>query len=134
MNEKDFYTEAHLIVAAIRILEYRDSAPPSMDAVTRKLSFSLEHGIFICRKLKEMEVVDMVEGSFGTRLYIKDHLKIEEIPRGTQKTKLEDELKKFQDSQKKFTQKIESFQIEQEKKKKDLFAKLEQEMKKELDK
>jgi len=134
MKDQDFYTNAHLIAAAIRILEHRNATPPSIDEVCQTLSFSLEHGRLICRKLQKMEIIDMVEGTYGTRLFIKNHLQIEEIPRGTKESKLGDELKKFQDSQKKFTQKIESFQAEQEKKKKNLFAEIEQKMKKELDK
>ena len=134
MKDRDLYTEAHLVVAATRVLEHRDSAPPTLDAVCEILSFSLEQGGHICRRLKEMGVVDMVEGGYGIRLYIKDHLKIEEIPRGTAESRLDDELKKFQSAQKKISQKVESIKAEQEEKKKTLFAKLEKEMKKGLEK
>ncbi len=134
MQNSDFYSDAHLVVAAIRVLTHQNSTPPSMDEVCRIISFSLEQGNFICKKLKEIGIVDVVEGGFGTRLFIKNHLKIEEIPRGKKEDKLGEALKEFQNSRKDFTQKIESFQAKQAKKQKDLFAELEEKLKKESDK
>jgi hypothetical protein len=81
-----------------------------------------------------MGIVDNVEGSFGNRLFIRDHLKIEEIPREDDENKMEQELKKFQESQKGLSQKIESIQAKQAQKKKDLFAEMEKKLKQELDK
>jgi hypothetical protein len=95
---------------------------------------SIEHSSYLSRKLKEMGIIDVVEGSYGTRLFIRDFLKIEEIPRGDDKSKLEEELKKFQESQKGLSQKIESIQTQQAEKKKNLFAEMEKKLKKELDK
>jgi hypothetical protein len=129
MQHTDLYTNAHLAVAAIRILAHKKGAPPSVDEVCHILSFSLEQGNFICNKLEEIGIVEIVEGAFGTRLFIKNHLKIEDIPRGDKVSGLEEELKKFQDSKKDFSKKIESFQAKQAKKQKDLFAELEKKLK-----
>ena len=134
MQGKDFYSDAHLVVAAIRILEHQNSTPPSIDEVCRVMSFSLEQGNFVCRKLNEMNIIDVVEGAFGTKLFIKNHLLLEEIPKGATEDNLEKELKKFQNTKKDYTQKIKLFQTEQEKKKKNLFAELEKKLKKDLDK
>ena len=98
------------------------------------LAMSIEHGNYICNKLKEMGIVDSVEGSFGNRLFVRDHLKIEEIPREDDENKLEAELKKFQKSQKGISQKIETIKARQAQKKKDLFAEMEKKLKQELDK
>ncbi|MCJ7615302.1 MAG: hypothetical protein MUO43_02060 [Desulfobacterales bacterium] len=133
MNGKDFYSEAHLVVAAIRILEHLNSAPPSIDEVCRTISLSLEQGNFVCRKLNEMNIINVVEGAFGTKLFIKNHLLLEDIPKGATDDNLEKELKKFQESKKDYTQKIKLFQSEQEKKRKDLFAELEKKLRKDLD-
>ncbi len=133
MQSKDFYSDAHLVVAAIKILEHRNSAPPSIDEVCRTISFSLEQGNFVCRKLNEMNIIDIAEGAFGSKLFIKNHLLLEDIPKGATEGNLEKELKKFQDSKKNYTQKIELFKTEQEKKKKDLFAELGNKLKKDLD-
>ena len=129
MQKTDFYSNAHLVVAAIRVLAHKNASPPTIDEVCRTISFHLEQGNFICKKLKEMGILDVVEGAYGTRLFIKNHLKIEEIPKGEKDGSLKEDLKKFQDSKKDFTQKIESFQAKQAKKQKELFAELEKKLK-----
>lgn len=100
MKGKGFYSDAHLVVAAIRILEHQKSASPSIDEVCRTISFSLEQGNFVCRKLNEMNIIDVIEGAFGTKLFIKDHLLLEEIPQGAIEDNLEKELKQFQNAKK----------------------------------
>lgn len=81
-----------------------------------------------------MGIIDMVEGAFGNQLFIKDHLKIEEISRDKKEDKFEEALKKFQDSKKDFSKQIESFQDKQAQKQKALFAELEEKLKKGSDK
>jgi hypothetical protein len=130
----DFYTEAHLLVSAIRIFEHLNSRPPNVDELCRTTNFSIERGNFICRKLEDMGIIESVEGSYGVRWYVGDHLKLEDIPRQEPEKKMEDELKKFQDSQKAFSQKIETLQAKQKQKKKDLFADMEKKLKEELEK
>ncbi len=130
----DFYSNAHLTVAAIRICEHRNSTPPSLEEICDTLSFSIEKGSLILRRLKEMDIIDVVKGSYGDRFFISDHLKLEDIPRGQEENKLEEELKKFQDTQKALSQKVESFKAEQAKKKKDLFSEMEKKLKAELEK
>jgi hypothetical protein len=134
MNPDDLYTSAHLFVAGIRVSEYRDTARPSMETVCKLLALSLEQGNFICKKLMEYGIIDVVEGAFGTRLFIKDHLKIEEIPGKEKESRIEDEVKKFQVSRKEFAQKIESIQAAQAEKKKSLFADVEKRFKEQMDK
>ena len=133
-KQKDFYSQAHLLVAAIRVFEHINSRPPTIEDLCRTINFSIEKGNFICRKLEELDIIEAVEGSYGTRLFVRDHLKVEDIPRGEPDSNFEDELKKFQDSRKAFSQKIETIQSQQKQKKKDLFAEMEKKLKKELDK
>ncbi len=134
MQKTDLYSNTHIVVAAIRVLTHQKNTPPSIDDVCQALSFSLEQVNFICNKLEEMQIIEIVEGSYGTRLFIKNHLKTEDIPRGDKVSGLEEELKKFQSSRKDFTKKIESFQAKQAKKQKDLFAELEKKLKQQTDK
>jgi hypothetical protein len=134
MQEPDLYSNAHLVVAAIRIFTHKNSKNPSVDEICNTLSFSLEQGNLICKKLKELGIIDVIEGAFENHLFIKDHLKIEEIPRGKREDKLEEALKKFKDSKKDFSKKIESFQAKQAEKQKALFAELEEKLKKGSDK
>ncbi|MEW6670501.1 MAG: hypothetical protein AB1427_02285 [Thermodesulfobacteriota bacterium] len=131
-QQLDLYTHAHLVVAAIRIIEHQTAAPASIEELGRILSFSLEQGHYICRKLAEMEIIGMVEGAYGIKLYIKDHLKLEEIPKGPVESKIEKELQKFQTARKQISQKIETIKSEQAKKKQDLFAEIEQKLKNKL--
>jgi len=133
MKNTDLYSNAHIVIAAIRVLAHQKNTPPSIEDVCQSLSFSLEQGNFICNKLQEMQIIEIVEGSYGTRLFIKNHLKIEDIPRGDKVSGLEEELKKFQSSRKDFTKEIESFQAKQAKKQKDLFAELEKKLKQKPD-
>ena len=134
-NKKtNLYSQAHLIVAAIRVYEHLNSRPPTVDDVCRVINFSVEQGYFICRKLQEIDIIKTVEGTYGTRLFISDHLKLEDLPRDEPENKLEDDLKKFQSTQKALSQKIESFQAQQKQKKKDLFAEMEKKLKEELEK
>jgi len=130
MQDSDLYSNAHLVVAAIRIFTHKNSKHPSLDAICKTLSFSLEQGNFICKKLKDLGIIDVVEGAFENHLFIKDHLKIEEIPRDKKEDKLGDALKKFKDSKKNFSKEIESFQAKQAEKQKALFAELAEKLKK----
>ena len=131
---KDLYTAAHLFVAAIRVCEHQMSSPPTIDDISKTLAMSLERSTYVCRKLKELGVIDSIEGSYGNRLFVQDHLKIEEIPRDADETQLDAELQKFKKSQKALTEKIETIQAQQAKKKKDLFAEMEKKLKQELEK
>lgn len=133
-KKEDLYSRAHLFVAAMRVCERQTAAAPSLDDVCRLLSFSLEQGNFLCRKLEDLQIIEVVEGSFGNRLFIRDHLKIENIPRGRDASRLEEELKKFQDSQKAFSKKIESIRSREKEKKKSRFSEMEKKLKQELEK
>ena len=131
---KDLYAVAHLFVAAVRVCEHQMSSPPTIDDISKTLAMSLERSNYVCRKLKELGVIDSVEGSYGNRLFVRDHLKIEELPRDADETQLDAELQKFKASQKALTEKIEAIQAQQARKKKDLFAEMEKKLKQELDK
>ena len=133
-KKNDLYSNAHLFVAAIRVCEHQNSTPPSLTEICNMLSFSVEKANFLCRKLAEIGIIEIIGGSYGDRLFIRDHLKLEDIPRDEEDSRLEEELKKFQDNQKAFSQKIESFRSQQAQKKKDLFAEMEKKLKDEIGK
>ena len=81
MESKDLYSTAHLFVAAIRVWSHQDSKARSVGDICSTLKISTERGNFLCKQLEELEVVEVVEGAYGTRLFVKDHLKIENIPK-----------------------------------------------------
>ena len=134
MKEKNFYTVAHLIVATIRVLDHQKPVPPSADDICEALSFSLEQGNLVCKKLDETGIIEIVKGAFGTRLFVRDHLKIEDIPKDEKVSTIQEEIEKFQSTKKDFKEKIESYQAEKAERQKNLFAELEDKLKKNLDK
>ena len=133
-ERQNLYSSAHLFVAAMRIFEHQNNAPATMEDISHILNISIERSHYLGRKLKEMGIIDEIEVSYGIRLFVKDHLKIEDIPREDDGGKLEAELKKFKESQKELSHKIETIQAKQAEKKKNLFAEMEKKLKQELNK
>ena len=134
MDSKNPYNESHLFVAAIRILEHQNSAPPALAQISEALKISSEQAGLISRRLKEAGIIAQVEGAFDDRWVVADHLKLEEIPREVESSELDDALKKFQAERNKIAQKVESIKEQQALKKKELFAGLEKKLKKDLSK
>jgi len=132
MQRKNFYSQSHLVVSAIRVLSHTRVEAPTVKEVCELLTFSLEQGNLLCKKLHELEIIEMVEGPFGIRLFVKDHLKIEEIPQDDAGSSLKDEVEKFQSSRKDFKGQIEKFQSRKEQEQKELFAKIQEKLKKNL--
>ena len=132
METIKYYQNAHLFVAAVRVLEHQKSAPPLIEDICTLLSFSLEKTHFISKKLEEMGIVEAVKGGYGTRLFIKDHLAIESIPKEGQESRLEEALKAFQSERDVYQKKVASIKADQEKKKQNLFADLEKKLKQDL--
>ena len=122
----------HEQVAAMRVLEHLNGAPPSLDQIAKHLGFTSEQTGLISRRLEEAEIIKQVEGAFGQRWAIVDHLKLETLSREEKSSQLDEELKKFQSERQKLAAKVESIKEEQEKKKKDLFADIEKKLKKDL--
>ena len=133
-KKKTLYDEGHLFVAAIRILEYSHGSPPTLDQVADLLDISGEQAGLISRRLVETGIVEQVEGAFGQRWGVLDHLKLESLPRARENSELDDALKRFQSERDKLAQKVESIKEEQARKKKDLFAGIEKKLKKDLGK
>ena len=137
MEAKDtisLYENAHLFVAAVRLLTHKDQTPPDIDQVCDMLDLSQERGGFICRRLEELGALEVVKGAYGLRLFVRDHLKIEEIPQEEAPDKLQDELSKFQTAQKNVASRIASMQADQKKKKKNLFEEMEKKLRAEIEK
>lgn len=131
----DEYSEAHLFVAAIRVLEHRKTSPPSLEEVCELLQISVELGNTIRRKLTKGGIVASLEDPFGVKLAVADHLAMESLPKeAPAKDALAKELAEFQAKKKNSDEKVAAIQAEIEKKKKDMFADLEARLKKEMTK
>jgi DNA-binding Lrp family transcriptional regulator len=134
MEGKNLYQEGHLFVAAIRVLEHRNGAPPSLEQIAELLNFSTEQTGWISRRLLEAGVIKIVESAFGDRRGIEDHLKIEALPRESESSQLDEALKQFKAEKNKIALKVESIKEQQAKKQKDLFSEIEKKLKKDLNK
>ncbi len=131
----DTYTEAHLIVAAIRIHQHLKGSPPTIKEVCSSLQISEELGHSIARELKKQNILNVLEDPFSIKLTVANHLAIENIPRKvSEKNSLQDELLKFQEQRKDLDQHAKNIQAEMERKKKAVFADIEEKFKKEMKK
>jgi hypothetical protein len=126
------YQNGHLVVAAIRVLTHRHNGPPSVDAVTELLSFSSEQAHYMCSKLHELGIIECLEGGFGTRLFVRDHAKIEDLPDEAQTPAFAEAIKKFQEEKMTLTRKVDAIKAEQAEKKKALHAELEKQLREKL--
>lgn len=129
MNNLSLYNTAHLVVAAIRVLEHRDGHPPSVEAMGRLLSASVEQVHRLCRKLEQHGIVEMTSGAYGVRVFIRDHTAIEQLPDDTPKSGLGDELAKFKQEQQSRNKTIEDLKHREDARKKELFKQIEQQFK-----
>lgn len=132
MESKSLYTEGHLFVAAIRLLEHQSASPPALTQIAKMLHLSVEQAGMLCRRLHDAGIVAPVEGAFDDRWVVADHLKLEGLPRQTEVSQLDGALKKFQLERNKMAQKVESIKEQQARKQKELFADIEKKLKKNL--
>jgi hypothetical protein len=131
----DAYTEAHLFVAAIRVLQHQGGCPPKLEDVCAMLRMSVELGHTLCRKLVKRGIVETFEDPFSIKLAVANHLEIEILPKKVEEeNSLAKELEKFQSEKKNVEQKVATIQAEMAKKRQDLFADIEAKFKKEMEK
>lgn len=131
----DEYTEAHLFVAAVRILQHRQHSPPAVEEVGEMLGISVELAHAIRRRLTDLGIIQSLTDPFTTKVSVADHLAIEKLPKEEREENvLARELEKFQASKKDMDKKVADIQAELERKKKAMFADVEKMFKKEAGK
>ena len=129
---KNPYQEGHLFVAAIRLLEHQTGGPPDLEQIVELVGFSAEQAGLVSRRLEEKGIIKVVQGAYGNRWGIDDHLLLEELPRSVAVSQLDEELKQFKQKKDALSQKVESIKEEQQKKQKDLFSEIEKKLKQDL--
>jgi hypothetical protein len=131
----DNYQEAHLFIAAIRVLQHTKGNPISIEDICSLLKLSREMGHATCRKLVKRGIIETITDPFSVKISIINHLEIEKIPQHEQESDtLRHELETFQAKKVDMDQKVENIQAELKKKKESLFADLEAKLKNEIDK
>ncbi len=134
MQSKNQYQKGHLFVAAMRVLDYQHGAPPSLEQIAEMLKLSTEQAGWLSRRLHQAGIIKIVESAFGDRWGIEDHLKLEELPRESEASQLDEAIKQFKAEKNKMALKVESIKEQQAKKQKDLFSEIEKKLKMDLSK
>lgn len=124
-------SQAHVVVAAVRVLTHKLNRPPSIEEIAELLGYSNEITGHLVRVLEARAIVHTIKSPFDVRVEIHEHLKIEELPIEDTGPGLQDEVDEFH---KRFQQKQEALQNlfdsgELEAKKKKRLAGLEDELK-----
>lgn len=72
--------EAHLLLAAIRVLGHQHERPPRPDEVADLLSWPEATVRLRASSLQDIGAVRLVESAYATHLEIGDHLRVETLP------------------------------------------------------
>lgn len=128
------YNEAHLFVAAIRILQHQQGILPSLEDVCTMIDISIESGHTIVRSLERLGIIEVLEDPYSIKLSVADHLAIEKIEGQEEGNSLARELENFQAKKQNSEKKIADIQAQIDQKKKDMLSDLEAKFKKEMDK
>jgi DNA-binding Lrp family transcriptional regulator len=128
-NPVSTYDQGHLLVAALRLFVHRHKRPPSVRELSEMVGISPEMGHYVCNRLERLGVIEMVDAAFEERLYLREHLKLEELPREEKASDLEGEVKKLKEDRQRQQEQMEKLQASHQSKKKDLFSDLDRQLK-----
>lgn len=130
MDSKPSQKQAHLVVAAVRILEHKHGRPPSLHEVAQLLEQSHEVMGHQVRVLESLDILHTVKSPFDLHVELRDHRKIEDLPQEESGPGFQDEVedfhRKFEEKQKKLQNLFNS--REQEQRQKSRFADLDEEL------
>ena len=96
MDVRASYADGHLLVAAVRVLTHQaDGKPPTVEDVAGLLRQSREWTGVLAAALERDGIVRSLTGPFETRLEIKDHTALENLPRDDSAAGVDEELREF---------------------------------------
>ena len=130
MDSKPSQQQAHLMVAAVRVLAHKHARPPSVNEIAELLESSREVIGHQVRVLEKLQILRTMKSPFDLRVELQDHRKIEELPVEESGPGFQDEVDDFH---RKFEQKQKELQGlfdsgEQEERQKSRCADLESEL------
>jgi len=129
-EQKTFYEWGHLIAAAIRLHTHQSGTPPTPEQVAEALRTTTEKVLHAIHKMEEVDAVRIVSGSFGDKLVLGDHRRIEELEGFDVTPEIDDEVEAFKQAQAKKHEELARLfdknykDEEKEKQKEDLAAKI----------
>jgi len=131
MAKKPSYEDAHLVLAAVRVLGHTEPKPPTPEDVARLLNLPNQFVRTLVVSLGDLGILRVMESPFEMRIELGDHTLLEDLPRGSETPSIKNELDSFVERKKKEVQEAEKMFTpdEMEKKKKEKMAKLEDQMK-----
>ncbi len=97
MENKSLYNQAQLLTAGIRVYEHLNKKPPDLKELAIFLNLAPEKVAIICNELEHSGILGFIKSGSKEALYIKDHKKIEELPREELETDMENEIAKFKE-------------------------------------
>ena len=132
MAHKPCYEDGHLIVAAVRVLSHNSDKPPTPEDIAGLLGMAPDFVRNLVIALGDEGILKVVENPFEIRTEVKNHNKLEELPRAAQGPSIQDELDEFVKKKRKEVEDTEKmFTADDiEKRKKAKMSKLNEEMKK----
>jgi SLT domain-containing protein len=123
------YEQAHLMVAALRLFVHRHQRPPSVRELSEMLEMSPEMGHYLGNRLARLGALEMVDAAFEERIYLRDHLKLEDLPKEEETSDLEEEVERLREERERHHEEMQKRQASHQNKKKDLFSDLERQLK-----
>lgn len=129
----NLYQKGHILLAAIRVLEFQNEYPPSVDDLAGFLQgVSREDLEYVIRKLRDEGVISAALSAGASRVFIEDHLKLEKLLTKEDAPSMQDEVARFKAQQSQQSDKIKKMQEEQKSRKNNLYAEMEKKLKEEL--
>lgn len=128
----NLYQKGHILLAAIRIFEFEHEYAPDTDDLLAFLGVGREDLEHVVRRLEGLGVITVASAAGARRLFIRDHLKLEELKDADKGPSLEDEVARFKEEQNKIGDKVTKMQAEQKARKQDKFAEMEKKLKEEI--
>ena len=101
------YEKSHLVVAAVRILSFRDGIAPTEEQVAELLGIAPDFTRSLIRALAEIEIVRVIQNPFETRVELGEFMKLEELPRDEGERAMESELEAFHERYRKKREEME---------------------------
>lgn len=130
MDKKEsIYYRGHIIVAAIRLFLHQKGVQPSVSDLVTMTSYSKEAIYFICTRLEAEGVLEIVRGAFDEKVYLKDHTRLEALPKEDEPLDFREDIERVKEEGLKRQREIERLQKAEAEKKQDLFAELEKRLK-----
>src|SRR5262245_8509349 len=89
------YQEAHLVVAAIRILHHQQGSPPTPEQVASLLHLPKEKVFVLVHELRTRNILHAMESPFEIRLDVLDPKPLEALPKTDGEPEMKGELDDF---------------------------------------